>query len=173
MATVRRDGFNESIWQSGIAAYHSGQQHSVDLYDVILAGGGITGITTAYELQKGGQHCLILEAQNLCFGTTAGTTAHINNFFDKSYDEVEKGFNKKTAMVLAAAANNALALVKQHIEDLDIDCDYRESPGVLYALDKKQAGQLEKLYEASRRAGIDVEPVNEIPVPVPFKKAIR
>jgi glycine/D-amino acid oxidase-like deaminating enzyme/nitrite reductase/ring-hydroxylating ferredoxin subunit len=170
---MRRDGFNESLWQQNIPEYKPEPfKPDETIYDVIIVGGGITGVVTAYQLQKSGLRCLIAEAQNLCFGTTGGTTAHLNNFFDKSYDEVESAFGKTGAATLAEAANQALAQIKKNIQDLKLDCDYEEGPGFLYALNKKQAESLDKLFTASKNAGIDVQQETKIPVPIRFKKAI-
>ncbi|VTQ07210.1 FAD-dependent oxidoreductase [Sphingobacterium daejeonense] len=64
-----RDGARKSMWQAEIKRY--GTVFSEDLkYDVVIIGGGITGISTAHRLQLSGLNCLLLEANNLGFGTT-------------------------------------------------------------------------------------------------------
>ncbi|MBO9573478.1 MAG: FAD-binding oxidoreductase, partial [Chitinophagaceae bacterium] len=76
---IKRDGSLQSLWQGTVDAYPSKPLHSNNThYDVIVAGGGITGISTAFLLQQSGKNCLVVEADNLCFGTTGGTTAHLN-----------------------------------------------------------------------------------------------
>ena len=57
-------------------------------------GGGITGITTALLLQKAGKKCMIAEAKTIGFGTSGGTTAHLNTFMDSPYNEIEKILGK-------------------------------------------------------------------------------
>jgi glycine/D-amino acid oxidase-like deaminating enzyme/nitrite reductase/ring-hydroxylating ferredoxin subunit len=170
---MKRDGNNKSLWQNNIRAYKLGPYDAGDqIFDVIIVGGGITGVTTAWELQQAGQKCLIAEAKNLCFGTTGGTTAHLNNFFDTSYAEVISDFGKQEAKILALAATEALSLYKKNIQAQAIDCEYQEGEGVLYALDEKQAEELDEIYHGSIVAGVDVQYTGEIPVPIPFKKAI-
>jgi glycine/D-amino acid oxidase-like deaminating enzyme/nitrite reductase/ring-hydroxylating ferredoxin subunit len=170
---MKRDGACRSIWQSGRREYTPVSEHVQDrVYDVAIAGGGITGITTAYLLQKSGKECIVLEAQNLCFGTTGGTTAHLNNFFDATYAQVEKKFDRESASLLRKAADEALALYKHHIGTLRIACEYREANGFLFAQNEKESEELQEIYEASLRAGASVDLVNDIPVPIPFVKAI-
>ncbi len=80
---MKRDGLQKSLWQHKIENYKP--RHSAlpnQTFDVVIAGGGITGITTALLLQKAGKNCLVAEAHNLCFGTTGGSTAHLNTFLD-------------------------------------------------------------------------------------------
>ncbi|RKO69661.1 FAD-dependent oxidoreductase [Sphingobacterium puteale] len=78
---MKRDGSNNSFWQT-----IDGQNFPTDFsdleFDTIIVGAGITGVTLAKELQDTGFKCLLLDKENPGFGTTGGTTAHINNFYD-------------------------------------------------------------------------------------------
>ena len=82
-----RDGARKSLWQSEVKKYE-GFLARGHRYDVVIVGAGITGISTAYRLQNQGLKCVILEASNIGFGTTGGTTAHLNDFFDTMANEV-------------------------------------------------------------------------------------
>ena len=86
---MKRDGATKSLWQNDIPDYQSNPfTYRDELFDVVIVGGGITGITTALLLQKAGKKCLVAEAQNLAFGTTSGTTAHLNTILDLTYSEI-------------------------------------------------------------------------------------
>ncbi len=170
---MKRDGDNQSLWQSDVPAFTPSKPSNLnEVFDVIIVGGGITGVTTALELQRAGQKCLIAEARNLCFGTSGGTTAHLNNFFDKTYAEIESDFGKEGAGQMAKAAIEALKLYQDNIASLQIDCDYAEGNGVLFAQDEKQAEELKKIFDATVRAGIPIEYVTSIPIPTSFIKAV-
>src|SRR5690554_6684960 len=104
---MKRDGRLESLWQSEAALVgHEIRSQEVE-FDVVIAGAGITGVTTALMLQERGLKCAIAEARNMGFGTTGGTTAHLNNFFDASYDKVINDFGLDKARLLADAARDA------------------------------------------------------------------
>ena len=93
---MKRDGANTSLWQNKMPDYVPRSATFVNKdFDVIIVGGGITGVTTALLLQKAGKQCLIVESYNLCFGTTGGTTAHLNSFLDTSYYKIENDFGEK------------------------------------------------------------------------------
>ena len=50
---MKRDGFKTSLWQNGMPDYISKTKNLVNnKFDVLIVGGGITGITTALQLQK-------------------------------------------------------------------------------------------------------------------------
>jgi glycine/D-amino acid oxidase-like deaminating enzyme/nitrite reductase/ring-hydroxylating ferredoxin subunit len=141
-------------------------------FDVIIVGGGATGIATALQLQKGGKRCLVAEAQTLCFGTTGGTTAHLNTFFDTTYDQIRSDFGEDAIHLVANATQRALELYRTNIETYNLDCGYSEKDGYVYARDEAQLKELDKLYEASKAAGVDVSYTDRIPVPVDFLKAL-
>ncbi len=73
---MNRDGQTRSIWQDAGAPDYAPQNiwHQENVYDVVVIGGGITGVTTALRLQEGGVKCILAEAPNLGYGTTRGTT---------------------------------------------------------------------------------------------------
>ena len=98
---INRDGTCTSLWQDSVAPYlpvNKPDHHTI--YDVIIVGGGITGISTALLLQEAGKKCIVLEANNLCFGTTGGTTAHLNTLLDTPYTTISKNFDKENAKLL-------------------------------------------------------------------------
>ena len=47
--------------------------------EVCIVGGGITGISTAYELTKEGRKVILLERENLAEKATGNTTAKITS----------------------------------------------------------------------------------------------
>ncbi|MGZ3880670.1 MAG: FAD-dependent oxidoreductase [Flavisolibacter sp.] len=170
---MNRDGFKISLWQGGMPDYNSKTTtNRNNKFDVLIVGGGITGITTALQLQRSGLQCIVAEAHNLCFGTTGGTTAHLNTFFDTSYDVIEKKFDEQAAALVAKAANQALELYQSNLEECNVDCGYEQKDGYLYSQDEKQTDELKAIFEASKKVGIDVAYTDRIPVPIEFQKAI-
>lgn len=170
---MKRDGACTSLWQD-TAPDFTGAQTTIPnhVFDVLIVGGGITGITTGLLLQKAGKTCLIAEAHNLCFGTTGGTTSHLNTFLDTTYDQIIKDFGEHNAQLVARATRQSLDLFKQHVQEYNIDCGYEEKNGYVYAQTDEQADQLQKLLDASERAGTQVAYSSDIPVPVEYKSAI-
>ena len=140
---MQRDGALTSLWQYKIPGYVSGTNtFTSEVYDVLIVGGGITGITTALQLQKAGKKCILAEAHTIGFGTSGGTTAHLNTFMDNPYSTIEKDFGEENAQLVATAAREALELVKSNVKEYNIDCEYSELPGYLYSQDGKQTKEL-------------------------------
>lgn len=171
---MKRDGNNTSIWQHGIPDYKAKNEKksSEKAFDVLIVGGGITGITTGLLLQKAGQSVMIAEAQNIGFGTTGGTTAHLNSFLETPFTEVSKKFGEKNAQLAAKAIRQALELIKTNVSEYSIDCGYKELPGYLYSQNKEQTETLESILESSQKAGVEVDYADNIPVNVTYERAI-
>lgn len=171
---MNRDGALVSLWQDGMKEYNIANSLDVHrVYDVIIAGGGITGITTALLLQKAGKSCAVLEAHNICFGTTGGTTAHLNTMFDTPYSQISKDFGDDAARLVAKSAKDAIALIKQHISEYNIDCGFEETWACTFSQDKQQDDMLKDMHDSNNNVGVTTVYTNEIPVPIPFEQAIR
>ncbi|SMC89006.1 FAD-dependent oxidoreductase [Pedobacter africanus] len=172
-----RDSTSKSLWQE-VAVVAGDKSTAVvnepdKIYDCLIVGAGITGITTALLLQRAGHSCVIAEARQPGFGTTGGTSAHLNTFFDATYPEVESDFGKEAAKLLAKGGQEAMSMIEGFVKELNIDCDLESKPAWLYAENEKESKQLQKILEASQRAGVSVEVTNENLVPVPFDSVIR
>ena len=170
---MKRDGAAKSLWQTTTPDYEAKNNAAIDIvYDVVIAGGGITGITTALQLQQQGKKCLVAEAHTLCFGTSGGTTAHINTFFDTTYDQIESKFSADAAQLVYKAAAQARELFKTNISTHKIDCGFSDKDGYVYAQTKEQVDVLEKMFDGAKAAGCKVDYVEKIPVPIAFEKAM-
>ncbi len=168
-----RDGIHTSLWQETADEYKPRVQTTLqEKFDVIIIGGGITGISTALSLQELGLKCLVMEAQQLCYGTTGGTTAHINTLLDVPYSTIIKNFGLDSATFVARAAINAVAHIRETIEKYNIKCEFAQSQAFLFAQDEKQTKELKDIYDACTKVSVPVKYANDIPIPIEFTKAI-
>jgi glycine/D-amino acid oxidase-like deaminating enzyme/nitrite reductase/ring-hydroxylating ferredoxin subunit len=171
---IQRDGALTSLWQGNAQSYTTTNRPDKDIvYDVVIVGGGITGITTALLLQEAGKQCLVIEAAEMGFGTTGGTTAHLNTLLDTPYYVIAQNFGEESARYVASATAEALNLIRSNVTRFNIDCGFQEADGYVYAQDEEQEKELEKIRQSSAEAGLDISYTTDIPVAIPFKKAVR
>ena len=168
---MKRDGALESIWQHKKEDIQPAAKNaSAEEYDVLIAGGGMTGIVTGLLLQRAGKKCIIAEANTVAFGTTGGTSAHLNTFFDTTYGDVKKDFGEKNANMLAEAAQESINLIKKNIGENNISCGFEERAGYIFSLNEKQDEELKKLVEGAKEAGVEMDISNDSPFPIPYTK---
>lgn len=170
---LKRDSRTESPWQQIPQSNPSHLNTAKASYDVIIIGAGISGITTALMLQKEGKNCLVLDAGNLGFGTTGGTTAHINTFFDTTYPEIESKFNQNAAKLVADAGKLALEMISSFTQTYQIGCDLETKAGYLYAETEKEAEQLSEILESAKNAGVEVDKSTTNGLPISFVQSIK
>jgi glycine/D-amino acid oxidase-like deaminating enzyme/nitrite reductase/ring-hydroxylating ferredoxin subunit len=170
---IARDGALNSPWQSGLISLKS--TTSIDtntIYDVVIIGGGITGMTAALLLQNAGKQCLLVEAESIGYGTTGGTSAHINTFADTTYTEAQSAFGKEGAQLFAEAINEGFALIKENIKTYKIACDFEIKKGYVYAENNDQVKELEDLCMGMHDVSLDCNYTDEVPTPVPHQVAV-
>ncbi|PQA55093.1 FAD-dependent oxidoreductase [Siphonobacter curvatus] len=171
--TAPRDGANESLWQSKLhAGTESPSFNESTIYDTLIVGGGITGLTAAVLLQQQGQKCLLVDAHNLGYGTTGGTTAHINTFADTTYAEVENDFGAEAAQQFADDIAGAVSTIQDWVQTYKIDCDFERKQGFVYADEEKQLKELDSLFQSAVKVGVKARLAPEAPVPIPTVKVI-
>lgn len=171
---MKRDGACESLWQqTGTLTGFSTALIPGQNYDVLIVGGGITGISTALQLQLAGKKCIVAEAYNICFGTTGGTTAHLNTILDTPYSEIGKNFGSESAAIVLQAATEAIALIRKNIREYAIDCDFEERESYNFSTTEAQDKFLEDMVDTGKELGIDIDYINDSPFPIPYLKIAR
>ena len=167
-----RDGMLKSIWQDEISRSPAIDHLPRQRFDVAIAGGGITGLSCALELCERGCRCIILEGRNCGFGTTGGTTAHLNTFFDASYPDVIANFGHASALLLAQGGKLAIDIIAERVQDHPSLCSFEKKNGYIIAVDEQQAKKLEEWVIAADAVQIPMQFCdNPATWPLPHTKA--
>jgi glycine/D-amino acid oxidase-like deaminating enzyme/nitrite reductase/ring-hydroxylating ferredoxin subunit len=131
--------------------------------DVLVIGGGIAGLTTAYCLAKKGKKVVLVEDGHLGSGETGRTTAHITCALDDRYFEIEDTFDEKTAELAANSHMAAIEFIDQTVKLNKIECHFKRIDGYLFLHPEDTIETLEKEYEATKRAGLPTKMLSAIP----------
>ncbi|MBK9176633.1 MAG: FAD-dependent oxidoreductase [Flavobacteriales bacterium] len=171
---MQRDGYRKSLWQDTTLSETSGVgELPFDILDVVVVGGGITGLSTALALRNAGLSCMVAEAKNIGFGTTGGTSAHINTVLELSYDRMISKFGEEDAKLVARGAVEACDRIRQLAELHAPKCNWSEQMAYLFAQDEKQAEELDKIVAGTQAVGLPASFVEQVPFPKAFVKAAR
>jgi glycine/D-amino acid oxidase-like deaminating enzyme/nitrite reductase/ring-hydroxylating ferredoxin subunit len=129
--------------------------------DVVVIGGGIAGLTTAYLLSKSGKKVAVIEDGYIGSGETGRTTAHITHALDDRYYNLEQKHGLDGARVAASSHTAAINLIDSIVKEENIDCDFERLDGFLFLdpTDKKESS--DKELEATHRAGINTTEILE------------
>jgi glycine/D-amino acid oxidase-like deaminating enzyme/nitrite reductase/ring-hydroxylating ferredoxin subunit len=122
--------------------------------DVVVIGGGIAGLTTAYLLGKEGLKVVLLEDGDLASGESGRTTAHLSYALDDRYTTLEHLFGKDGARLAAESHATAIDTIEQIIRQENIDCDFTRLDGYLFLPAAGTSQELQDELAAAHRAGL-------------------
>jgi glycine/D-amino acid oxidase-like deaminating enzyme/nitrite reductase/ring-hydroxylating ferredoxin subunit len=137
--------------------------------DVVIIGGGITGITAAYLFKKAGCSVALLDRGHCGGVDTAYTTAHLTAVTDKRLHELQADFGKDNAQAVWHAGLAALDQIAANVRAENIDCEFSWVPGYLHVAPhgdsdiEEEAVSLEKDIEVAQELGFSVEFVKSVP----------
>ncbi|MDD5068329.1 MAG: FAD-binding oxidoreductase [Candidatus Pacebacteria bacterium] len=112
--------------------------------DVVVIGGGISGVLSAYLLAKEGKKVVLLEKDRIGFGATGVTTAFITESLDTRPSELVKGLGTIPASIILNSHEEAILLIESIIRDEKIDCDFTRCENRMYATTAKERNLLKE-----------------------------
>ncbi len=158
-----------SLWSDSVSLPEFKAQDRDINVDVLIIGGGITGILCAYMLGKAGVDHALVEADRICSGATKNTTAKITFQHGLIYQKLIKRFGAERARMYLEA--NAEALEEYRSICGTIDCGYRERDAYVYSRDNRRT--LENELDALKEIGYTAEFAGGLPLPFPVAGAVR
>ena len=126
-ASLNRDFERRSFWQATMPALpdRSGRP-LLDSADVVVVGGGYTGINAARELARRGVAVSLIEAETLGFGASTRNGGIVHPGYKWGPRELVNRYGEATGRALYQETLDGFETVKRLIADEAIDCDFRE-----------------------------------------------
>ncbi len=161
----KSSGINPSSWFANISKPLKFEKLNKNIsVDVVIVGGGIAGLSTAYILSKAGKRVVVLDDGYIGSGETGHTTAHITHALDDRYFNLEKMFGIEGARLAAESHTRAIDFIETVVFEEKIECDFERLDGYLFLGPEDEKDTLEKELEATHRAGLGTEIVEKPPL---------
>ncbi|MEQ4204011.1 FAD-dependent oxidoreductase [Actinopolymorpha sp. B9G3] len=141
--------------------------------DVAVIGGGIAGLSAAWELLRAGRSVVVLEADRIAAGVTGYTTAKLSALHTLIYTQLTRSVGADGARTYARSQQNAVEHVAGIVAELGIDCELERRPAFTWADSADRVGEIHAEAEAAREAGLSATLVTEAPLPFPIAAAVR
>lgn len=151
----------KSLWQSNINMPTFPTLEKDIKTDVLIIGGGIAGILTAYYLHQKGIDYALVEKNRICSGNTQNTTAKITVQHGYIYSKILKGEGLESAQMYLAA--NQAAFDEYARICKNIECDYEIKDNCVFSFDEKKT---EDELDALQKIGFHAEFAKELPLPI-------
>lgn len=156
-------GVLDNLWQQNKQKQKYAALSKDTAADVVIIGAGIMGLSLAYVLAKNGVSVVVLEGRVRGAGQTGRTSAHIMQWNDDFFMQIEEKFGKDVTRQVAESHLAAADFIEQAVKDEKIDCNFRRVPGYLFPDGKDgNVTTLEEELAAIKTTGVmpDVKMVN-------------
>ncbi len=158
----------DSVWTQSVEMPRFATLEGEVKTDVLIIGGGITGILCAYFLKEKGVDYLLAEGRTICSGVTKNTTAKITAQHGLVYaDLIKTAGLEKAKMYLDA---NQMALEQYAALCRNIDCEFEEKENFVYSLNDRK--KLEREAEALEKIGLKALFLEKADLPFPTAGAV-
>lgn len=159
----------KSLWQATAKLPSFPHQNGDICTDVLIIGGGMAGILTAYLLQQNDIKYVLVEKGRICSGTTKNTTAKITYQHGLIYNKILKSGGIEAAQKYLAANMAAFEMYAKLCKN--IDCDYEIKDNFVYSKDnrKKLEDEISALQSIGYKAGF----CEDVAIPIKTVGAVR
>jgi glycine/D-amino acid oxidase-like deaminating enzyme len=162
-----------SLWQASAKALAFTKVSKNLETDIIIAGGGIAGLTCAYLLKQEGYKVVVLEKNTIGSGTTSKTTGKITSQHSLIYDELINRHGEKTARIYAEANQTALARIIELIKKEKINCDLEIDDNYVFTVDYSQVDKFKAEAKSATKLGLPASFITKSDLPFKIKAAVK
>ncbi|MFR5874929.1 MAG: FAD-dependent oxidoreductase [Eubacterium sp.] len=159
----------ESLWQAEADMPNFSRLESDAHTDVLIIGGGIAGILTAYFLHKNGIKYILVEKGRICSGITQNTTAKITIQHGLIYQKLLNSSGIQGAQKYLKANEAAFNMYAELCKK--INCNYEIKDNYVYSTDNRK--KLENEIKALQKIGADAELCDSVSLPLTTVGAVK
>ncbi len=149
---------NKSIWEQPIK-YLKPLKKNMDV-DVLIIGGGITGLSCLYNLKDSNLKTILVERNACGTGITMKSTAKITFVQEPLITNIRKYHGNKIAVEYLKSQIDAMHTLKNIIVNEGIDCDLKEVKSYVFTCDETSISNLDSCYNFYKNAGQTPEYIN-------------
>lgn len=161
----------ESIWKKQTTLEEHNKTIKFEIYDAVIIGGGLTGLLTAYYLQKMGKAVVVVERESIGQGATGDSVAMITGQHGMIYDNMINKQGSKNAKLYAKVNQLAINEYERIIKENNIECHFERCPSYIYSTENMEA--LKREAEASVTLGLDARFTTDTELPFDVAGAVR
>jgi glycine/D-amino acid oxidase-like deaminating enzyme len=121
--------------------------------DIVIIGGGITGLTAAYLLRNSGKRIVLLEKETVGSGSTAASTGFLMEAPDTRATELIESYGEADARRIIASHRDAIETIEHICIKEKLSCHFKRCPASMYSEKEKEADDLVREETALKKLG--------------------
>lgn len=123
---------NTSIWKDTVNKKEYSELNSNKEVDVLIIGGGITGVSTLYHLRESNLKVMLVEQNRIAMSVTGNSTGKLNYLQNDLIDKIRKNFGDDIAYQYIKSQKEAIDMIKNIVAKEKIKCDLERVKSYLY-----------------------------------------
>lgn len=153
---------NYSLWLENVECIELDPLNEDRKVDVVIVGGGITGLSTLYQLKESDKDVILVEA-NLCgMGVTSKSTAKVTTLQEDLYMKIRK-YDKDMAALYLKSQIYARDLLLATVNNSKIDCDLKRSTSYTFTKDLNKEKDIKEENDFLNFYGLESKTIYEVP----------
>ena len=163
---------NKSIWSYYLNSNDIKEIDKDECVDIVIIGGGITGLSIAYSYLNDNYKVCLLEKNTIGSGITSKSTAKITYLQDGIYGKISKLRSDNDAKLYYESQKEAIDRILKIIDMHHIDCDLKKSDSYLFTIEgnTKTIIKEEKLLTSF---GCKIDNIDVLPDGLKVKRGIK
>ena len=154
---------NYTFWKNNIDNNDCASINKNMDVDILIVGGGITGMSLLYHLNKSKLKTILVESNTCGQGVTSKSTAKITYLQEKQYLNIKTFINEEAASLYLKSQRDAVKLLVDIINKENISCDLELSPSYLFVNENRNLKKLNDEFMFLKNNGVNVEKVTDVP----------
>ncbi|HXE48128.1 MAG TPA: FAD-dependent oxidoreductase [Ramlibacter sp.] len=155
-----------SVWRATAPQSGFGLLQGDISTDILIIGGGITGITLALLLARAGRSVVLLEAERIGNGSTGNSTGNLYETLSQGLHGIVRAWDEDVARAVVAQRRAAVDFIEGEARQSDC-CEFRRCALRLYATSEQRQAEIGQEHLALAKAGADVRLEREVPAALP------
>lgn len=151
---------NISIWQDNLEQKEYTALHEDKVCDVLIIGGGMTGISTLYHLKDTKLKVMLVEQNKIAMSTTSRSTGKLTFLQNDLIDKIRRSSGDDKARKYLNSQLEAINLITSVIKKEEISCDLEKVNSLLYSNKTKEIDSIKELKKFLESCNIKVSETN-------------
>lgn len=151
-----------SIWENVSKEKYQALEKNIET-DVLIVGGGLSGILTAYYLNNSNLKVTLVEMKEIGSGSSGYTTGKINIMQGNTYYNLLNNFGFNKTLKYLNSQLYGLNLIRENIKINNINCDFEKTDSYVFTNDHNNINKIKKLKDFFDKTGYKTEIIKNLP----------